>query len=133
MAPSAAAAPGQKSFPITAASCSSRFSAGGSASSRALMMPCTDSGTGSCRLARCSVSIWAYCSAYSGLPPAWASSAASCPGCSAEGPSSDSTSRAVSASDSGASDKVSALGLPPPQPGRRASSSASGIFEWHTL
>ena len=75
------------------------------------------------RPARRSASICTYCSAYSGLPPARASSPACCPASSTGRPSSKPISRAVSWSDNGASDKVRAFGLPPPQPGRRSSSS----------
>ena len=61
--PSAATAPGQNTLPITAASWSSRFSSAGSASSRAPMIPCTDSGSGSSSASPRSASICAYCSA----------------------------------------------------------------------
>ena len=43
--PSRATPPSQKTLPSTAASCSSSFSSAGSASRRAAMMPCTDSGS----------------------------------------------------------------------------------------
>ena len=97
------------------------------------MIPWTD--LGQRQLARCcssrqlpptlrrkprSASMRTYSSAYSGFPPARASSAAWSSAGSSAWSSRPATSRAVSGSLSGASDTMALLGLPPPQPGRRA-------------
>ena len=108
----------QKRLPITAASWSKAFCAGSSRSSRAAISPCTVSGS-SLRRRPGRASMRANSSAYSGLPPARASSCALRLGRAATEPSSSWSSRAVSSSLSGESEIVSAFGLPPPQPGRR--------------
>ena len=102
-------APNQKTLPWTDASWSRRFSSAGSASSRAAMMPCTVSGSGSSPASSRSSSMRTYCSAYSGLPPA--RSRSTC--CVSAGMTglvlNPLMSCAVSASESGASESLVAL------------------------
>ena len=117
--------PSQNTLPCTAASCSSSFSARDSASSRAAITPCTDSG--SSPVMPRSASIRTYCSAKRGLPPARSSSArcssASWSGCC----SSAAISRAVSSSARGWSEIVVALAFPPPHDWRRSNSSGRAV------
>ena len=78
--------PSQKTLPCTAASWRRSFSGRGSASSRAAITPCTDSGRSP--VVPRSASMRTYCSAKSGLPPARSSSvcwsSASCSGWSSK-------------------------------------------------
>ena len=90
------------------------------------MMPCTDSGR-STTLAR-SISMRTYSSAYSGLPPARASSAAC--GIDRQHWPLDERRRPAApcrVSASGGERDRSAFGFPPPQPARRSSSSGRAV------
>ena len=99
------------------------------------MIPCTVSGNGSGGPAAIrppltsprSISIRTYSSAQSGLPPTSASSSACTSAWSTARSSSAPSSRAVCSSLSGESEIVVAFRLPPPQPGRRASSSGRAV------
>ncbi len=124
--PIAETEPSQKTWPMTAASCSSAFSSAASVSRRAAISPWTPSGR-SLLVHRPSATSRANSSAYSGLPPA-RSRSADCVSAGKTGLSSSAcTSSAVSSSESGASESVVAFGFPPPQPGRRSSSSGRAV------
>ena len=119
--------PSQKTLPTTAASCSSRFCSSGNASRRAAMIPWTVSGSRSSSPDSRSASIRTYCSAYSGFPPARSSSSA-CVSAGSKGRSLKAEiSVAVSSAVSGDSATVAAFTLPPPQAGRRSSSSSRAV------
>ena len=128
----AATAPTQKTSPTTEASCSSAFSTGGNASSRAAISAWTVSGTGMFSASGAgrspsgtcgSNSIRTNSSAYSGLPPAFAMMADRVSAGSSVPSSSVESSVPVSSCVSGASAIVIEFRLPPPQPARRSSSS----------
>ena len=89
------------------------------------MIPWTDSG--SSPEAPRSCTIRTYSSAYSGFPPARASSAAWTSAGSTDRSMSVAISFAVSVSESGESEIVVAFRFPPPQPGRRSSSSGRAV------